>query len=140
MEDDRSTRTPATQADPAVRIREDFSPDLSPAPPTHASSTDKLGYLRSGLAYLNPPSPLAQLDGADDSELLSPAAGQPIATFQTAGASCPGPPPATDGIKGYKIDCDYCKQEFASCSAFNNHTIQCAQQWAKAQRLRRNEK
>jgi hypothetical protein len=78
---------------------------------TREPSTDKLSYLRSDLSYLNPPSPIKQVDGPDDTE----------------------PPPQG-------IYCDYCEHQFASCSDFNKHTIQCAEQWVKAQRLRRNKK
>ena len=87
---------------PAARVREGPSPALSPAPPSREPSLPRLPYLLSGLPYLNMPptnDTIPQLDGADDGDLLSPAA-----TFQSAGPAAgmaeagalelrPAPPP-----------------------------------------------
>jgi hypothetical protein len=64
-------------------VREGPSPVLSPAQPAR-EPLPRLPYLLSGLPYLNAthPDAIAQLDGADDSDLLSPATSQPASQFQ----------------------------------------------------------
>ena len=118
----------------------------------HCSPVPRLPYLRSDLSYLNMPpttDTIAQLDGADDGELLSPVSPPQIpGPFQNpvpagmAAAACGGPeldevrPPDVQ-IKKKTIKCDYCEQEFASAPLFNAHTIQCAKEWVHAQRKKR---
>jgi hypothetical protein len=87
--------SPGTLNCPAVRIREDFPPDLS--------------YLRSDLSYLNPSSPIQQVDGPDDTEpppqpvaqggdwLQGPAAAMmaaPMAADPELRPASPPPPPS----------------------------------------------
>jgi hypothetical protein len=115
--------SPGTLGPPASRIREDFSPDHSPAPPAREPSLpSRLGHIRSDLPYLNPPSPVQQvhqLDGAGDiddiddnvSPFQSPArppAGMDAATAtdgdpelpELGEGRTPGPPPPPPAAAG----------------------------------------
>jgi hypothetical protein len=89
---------PAPSAPPAPALPNSFLADTltaalgqkrrrthsSPSSTDHRDFTAAFPYLRSGLPYLNvrTSDTIGQVDGADDSELLSPAADQPTASFQ----------------------------------------------------------